>query len=501
MTGMLRVLRPRRCRVHYGFLAIIATAASACSGGGSKDSGTPPPTTPPAATPTISRNAGDAQSATVGTAVASAPSVRVANSSGAAVPGVAITFAVASGGGSVTGASATTDASGLAAVGSWILGQTAGPNSLTATAAGNVAGSPVTFVATGNPGAAAQLSKQPGGDAQAGLAGQNVAAAPAVLLKDQYGNPVPGIAVAFAVASGGGSVTGASATTGSNGVASAGSWKLGNTPGANTLTATAAGSSIAGNPATFTATGSVGPPATIAKVSGDNQVATPGAAVPLAPTVRVTDAVGNNVSGAGVTFAVTSGGGAVAGSSQNTSADGTARPAGWTLGPAAGANTVTATAAATGVAGNPLTFTAIGGLNVATYAGSWSGTWVNSTFGSTGTASVVIAAGASPNQVTLSHSGTGTVLGGSGAPLETRSNQPYTPAAFTLTTTSGTFGDIVLNVDGAGNITGSGTNVPNPAIQRWDCTGTITPAQIRLSFTVSFKAGTVASGTISVNKQ
>ena len=44
----------------------------------------------------------------------------------AAGPGVSVTFAVATGGGSVTGGSATTDATGIATVGSWTLGTTAG---------------------------------------------------------------------------------------------------------------------------------------------------------------------------------------------------------------------------------------------------------------------------------------------------------------------------------------------------------------------------------------
>jgi hypothetical protein len=70
---------------------------------------------------------------------------------------VSVTFAVASGGGSITGGSTTTNASGIATVGSWTLGTTAGPNTLTATATG-LSGSPVTFTATGTAGAAAKLA-------------------------------------------------------------------------------------------------------------------------------------------------------------------------------------------------------------------------------------------------------------------------------------------------------------------------------------------------------
>ncbi|OPZ41414.1 MAG: hypothetical protein BWY94_02433 [Actinobacteria bacterium ADurb.BinA094] len=94
---------------------------------------------------------GNDQTASAGTAVPVAPSVRVTDAGDNPVPGVHVTFAVASGGGSVTGADAVSGADGIAAVGSWTLGGTPGENTLTATVAG-LAGSPVTFTATGDAG-------------------------------------------------------------------------------------------------------------------------------------------------------------------------------------------------------------------------------------------------------------------------------------------------------------------------------------------------------------
>ena len=68
----------------------------------------------------------DDQTATVGTAVAEAPSVRVTDAYGNPVAGVSVTFAVSllSGNavGSVTGSPATTNANGVATVESWTLG-------------------------------------------------------------------------------------------------------------------------------------------------------------------------------------------------------------------------------------------------------------------------------------------------------------------------------------------------------------------------------------------
>ncbi|HEX2091741.1 MAG TPA: dockerin type I domain-containing protein, partial [Longimicrobiaceae bacterium] len=81
---------------------------------------------------TVTIVAGNNQSATVGTAVATAPSVRVTDSGNNPVANATVTFRVASGGGSVTDSIRTTDDAGIATVGSWTLGTTAGTNTLTA---------------------------------------------------------------------------------------------------------------------------------------------------------------------------------------------------------------------------------------------------------------------------------------------------------------------------------------------------------------------------------
>jgi hypothetical protein len=196
---------------------------------------------------TVSAHAGNNQSAPVGSAVPTRPAARVVDQYGNPKSGVTVTFAVASGGGGATATTATTDAEGIATVGSWTLGTAAGTNTLTATVAGLTA---VTFTATGVPLAPASLTKQ-AGDNQTARPGTNVPVAPSVLVRDQHNNPVLNATVTFAVASGGGSVTGGTATTDASGVATVGSWRLGNTPGTNTLTASVSGVAAV----TFTATG------------------------------------------------------------------------------------------------------------------------------------------------------------------------------------------------------------------------------------------------------
>jgi adhesin/invasin len=91
---------------------------------------------------------GNGQSAEAGTEVAIRPAVRVLDDDGQPVAGFEVTFAVTGGGGSVSGASPTTDAQGIARIGRWTLGETPGTNTLEARA-GSLAGSPVVFTAEG----------------------------------------------------------------------------------------------------------------------------------------------------------------------------------------------------------------------------------------------------------------------------------------------------------------------------------------------------------------
>ena len=107
---------------------------------------------------TIAVFEGDAQTAEAGTAVAIAPAVIVRDQNGAPFAGTAVTFAVESGGGTIAGATDTTDSAGVARVGSWTLGATAGENALLATASG-ISGSPVRFTATATATAAAPRAR------------------------------------------------------------------------------------------------------------------------------------------------------------------------------------------------------------------------------------------------------------------------------------------------------------------------------------------------------
>lgn len=105
---------------------------------------------PPGSNPSVVVNQGNGQHGLVGARLNVPPSVLLKDGAGTPIAGKTVTFAVTGGGGSLTGASAMTNASGIATVGSWIV--TSGANALTATVGdtGIIVGNPVTFTATGD---------------------------------------------------------------------------------------------------------------------------------------------------------------------------------------------------------------------------------------------------------------------------------------------------------------------------------------------------------------
>ncbi|HSR92224.1 MAG TPA: hypothetical protein VLK88_13035 [Gemmatimonadales bacterium] len=249
----------------------------------------------------LALSAGDNQSATVGTTVAIPPAVLVTDASGNPVSGVPVTFALTAGGGGITGGSASSDANGIAALTCWTLGNTAGANTLTATAAG-LAGSPVTFTANGTAGAAAALviTTQPSG----AVNGVALTSQPVVALHDGFGNPVSqaGVAVSAAIATGGGTLGGTSTiATNASGVATFTNLSLAGTTGNRTLSFSATGLTGATS-ASFNLT--VGSATALKMVTQPSTSANNGSAFATQPRVRLVDAGGNAVSQAGVAVTV-----------------------------------------------------------------------------------------------------------------------------------------------------------------------------------------------------
>lgn len=195
-----------------------------------------------------------ASSGVVGSDITTLPSVRATDVYNNPVPGAAVSFAVVSGAGSITGAQQTANASGVATVGSWKLGTLAGIQSLRADVVAT--GATATLTATALSAPATQIVVV-SGTGQTGAANKRLCTSPTISVRDQYGNGVGGIPVVFVPANGSGTVTGgtvnSSATTGN---ATVTSWNLG-ASGVQSLVVTAAG--LTGKSVTFEA--AIGPEA------------------------------------------------------------------------------------------------------------------------------------------------------------------------------------------------------------------------------------------------
>jgi hypothetical protein len=170
---------------------------------------------------------------TVGAEVQPAPSVRATDERDRPLAGVAITFKVATGGGTTAGGTVTTGADGSAALAKWTLGPTPGTQTLTAGAGGQA---DVVFTALAAVGPVAQITPSSGNYQLAGV-GQGLEQPLVALAADAFGNPVAGIPVVFTVTAGGGSMNGGSFPTDSTGRATAAQWTLGAEAGVQQVTA------------------------------------------------------------------------------------------------------------------------------------------------------------------------------------------------------------------------------------------------------------------------
>lgn len=242
--------------------------------------------------------AGNEQTATVATAVATRPAVVVRDQDGNPLGGIPVTFKVTGGGGSLAGANPVTDTDGVATVGGWTLGQKVGSNTLEATLSGlDVSGSPVVFSATASPGPVSagksQVSAAPTTITASGGSSRSTIT---VTARDAFDNPIPGLAVTLAVSGTGSTLTQPASPTGSDG--STTGLLSATTPGNRVVSAT-----IAGTPVTQTATIAVSPGAPSAPHSSATVPAgTAGKGTVL--EIRLKDAQDNDVPGQADAIAV-----------------------------------------------------------------------------------------------------------------------------------------------------------------------------------------------------
>ncbi|MGQ0702597.1 MAG: leishmanolysin-related zinc metalloendopeptidase [Gemmatimonadales bacterium] len=272
---------------------------------------------------TVIPNTETSQLVVVGRAVPQLPSVTVGDGFGNPVAGVPVTFEGIDGASVLSGATPTTNAQGIAILGSWTIGLAAQVYRVRASIPNGFA--TAVFEARGIPSAMALVE----GTGQSANAGTAVAVAPAVRAVRDDGSPLSNVSVNFTVVAGGGTVTGGSATTGADGIARPLRWLLGLTPGPNRLQAVTLGQ----NPILFDADGVAAVPAQLTATDGTALTGFFGNYVRGNPEVTVTDASGNPVAGVPVRFEITDGGGRVTQAVGGTDFLGRTATSSWRLGP------------------------------------------------------------------------------------------------------------------------------------------------------------------------
>ncbi len=308
---------------------------------------------------------GASQSATAHTPLPAPIQVQATHAyTGQPLSGVSVTFSDGGKGGTFNPPSAITDTNGFAST-SYTVPQKAGTYTITVSAAnfGNL-----TFTETSLPSAAIRIITF-GGGKQTGAAGTALPTPITVQVQDTYKNGVPGVSVTFDDGGKGIFISAATVTTDSAGKAGV-TYQLPNLPGKYTVKVSSPGLKTL----SITEIAVVGPPGNVAIVSGNNQSATAGSALPQPLAVHVTDQAGNAVSGASVVFTAPSG--TFTGSPATTDSSGNAS-ASYTAGTVAGPVTITATAGSASVqfsetvtAGAAVGITITGGNNQAAPAGT-----------------------------------------------------------------------------------------------------------------------------------
>lgn len=252
---------------------------------------------------------GDGQLKKVGTTLDSPFVIRAVDIGDNPVPGIGVQFMIDSIPSGATGqrlsvADTMTDANGVAAT-LLTLGDGPGVYKVTATLPGHT---PIVFRATGVTSTGAVRLAYTSGSGQVGPVTAQLANPLVVTVFNEFGSPVAGQTVKFAIdslpeGSAGHSIAPTSATTDASGRASA-VVKLGSKVGTYRITATSAG--LVGSPVEFRVRATAGAARTIAAVAGNGQTKPIATSLDTVLVVRVADDLQNPVPGVLVEFSIDS---------------------------------------------------------------------------------------------------------------------------------------------------------------------------------------------------
>ncbi len=304
---------------------------------------------------------GNQQLGVVGAALPEQLTVKVVDAGGQPVSGATVLWQVRDGGGTINPPASTTGASGVASV-TWTLGTGLVANKAVAVLSGSYVLDSAVFTASSREGPPASMVMTSGAALQARVAAL-VSSPLSVVLKDQYGHPVPKVKVTWLpLTAQSGTVTAVNDSTDASGSSTA-NWTTG------TLAATqVAAARIAGlNDVIFTVNATADTSRRLTLISGNNQNTARGLPLTTPLVVRLADRFGNFIEGDTIIWNDSiGGGGSITPTRGATDVNGLAQ-ATWTLGATIGSQAVRArvaqsrvTFAATARVGLPKTITSAG---------------------------------------------------------------------------------------------------------------------------------------------
>ena len=141
------------------------------------------------------------------------------------------------------------------------------------------------------------------------------------------------------------------------------------------------------------------------------------------------------------------------------------------------------------------------GAQAAAAAGTYKGSWKNTTFGSTGTVTAVISVDQATLVVSAQLTVTGNVFGGAQPPTETFSGKVDPAGSLGFSGHSATYGDFTITSAGPGAFVMKAQDIPGGRIDHFEADGSFAPGTISGTYTAFLKDGTKATGSFSLAKQ
>jgi hypothetical protein len=147
-----------------------------------------------------------------------------------------------------------------------------------------------------------------------------------------------------------------------------------------------------------------------------------------------------------------------------------------------------------------VSFPVLAQFNPSDFAGTYSGTWFNNTFQSTGAASLIVNINQANMTIELILDLDGNVFGGTDPETATM-NGGYDNNGFNATGNSPTYGPMFFDGNDEGEMNGRLPDVPAGFIDSTILDGTYNPTNINLTYEVYFGGSSFADGVINMVKE